>query len=538
VTDIATIQRLVPELTLVLSAAVIFVGSAFRVPVAGLRTLGQFSVLFAALLLVGPGTVGSLPSTDVASTDLLIGDGLGLVLRWTSLISAAIFLFGGSRAERADALEGERIGLSLLVFAGCMLASVAADFSLLFVAMELVSIPTYTLLFVGRRTIFSAEASIKYFLLSIFSSAFFLFGLAWMYMLTGTTSLVPHGAAAALGSHAWSGMWPWGVLFVWIGLGFKLAAFPLHFYAPDVYQGATPMNAALLAVAPKIAGMAGLLRMVECWGPNFGAPLVTVFVLLPIVTVTVGNIGALWQRHVRRLLAYSSIAHAGYLTIGIAVVVAGKWPTGWNDGVTSILLYLMAYSVATLGAFCILAGLRIGGQVPEDLDELAGLARREPWMAAALSVCLFSMAGIPPLAGFWGKLGLISGAVRAAQVTAESHSTSRWLFVLAVVAMLNAAIAAAYYLRFIGILWFRQPPHEDVPQGESVPRQVGFLCAALLIVIGLYPQPFAAGFRGAALHARQVTQQSPERPDHGLAQAEDPAEFMRPSSGSVNQLAQ
>ena len=422
------------------------------------------------------------------------------MLRWVTLIAAAIFVHGGSRTERQDSLEGERIGLTLFVFAGCMLVAAAADLSLLFVALELVSIPTYTLLFLGRRDVGSSESSIKYFLLSIFSSAFFLYGLAWVYLLTGTTSLVSSGSAAnSILEHGWSGMWPWAVLFVFCGLGFKLAAFPLHFYAPDVYQGATPMNAGLLAVAPKIVGVAGLLRLLACWGPEFNPAMVAVFAVVPIITMSVGNVGALWQSHLRRLLAYSSIAHAGYLLIGVAVLVAGVGPTGWVDGASSTLMYLAVYAIASLGTFCALAGLRIGGQVPENLDELAGLARREPWLAFALSVFMFSMAGIPPLAGFWGKLGLFTGAVRVAQAVSSSPQVANWMLALAVVGVLNAAVAAAYYLRVVGTLWFRTPMIDDVPRSEPVPRQVAVLCAILLLAIGVYPQALISGFRGAAV---------------------------------------
>lgn len=492
-TDGATIQRLIPEIILVLGGSAIILASAFQVSAAALRIAGRAVILAAVLFLVGPGTQAVLTNGVI-----VFADPLSLALRWITLISAAIFVHGGSRSDRQEKVEGERIGLTLFVFAGCMLVGAAADLSLLFVAMELVSIPTYTLLFLGRRDAASSEASIKYFLLSIFSSAFFLYGLAWVYLLTGTTSLVSTGSANWILEHGWDGMWPWAVLFVFCGLGFKLAAFPMQFYAPDVYQGATPMNAGLLAVAPKIVGVAALLRLLACWGPEFNPAMVAVFTIVPIVTMSVGNVGALWQSHLRRLLAYSSIAHAGYLLIGVSVLVAGAGRSGWVDGAASTLLYLAVYAIASLGTFCALAGLRSRGQVPESLDELAGLARREPWMAFALSVFMFSMAGIPPLAGFWGKLGLLTGAVRVAQSTGSSLQVSNWMLTLAVVGVLNAAVAAAYYLRVIGTIWFRTPVIDDVPRGETVPRQVAVLCAVLLLAIGIYPQGLISGFRGAA----------------------------------------
>jgi NADH-quinone oxidoreductase subunit N len=210
VTDGATLQRLIPEMVMVLGGAAVFLGGAFGVSSSLLTVAGRAIVLLAALFLAGPGRTVEVPSGGP-----IFDDPFGMALRWISVVSAIVFLFGGARARARDNLEGERVGSTLLVFAGCMLAALAADLSLLFVAMELVSIPTYCLIFLGRRHVASSEAAIKYFLLSIFSSAFLLYGLAWIYMLVGTTSLRAQGVPAGLMvMHGWSGMLPWSVLLV------------------------------------------------------------------------------------------------------------------------------------------------------------------------------------------------------------------------------------------------------------------------------------------------------------------------------------
>ena len=201
-----------------------------------------------------------------------------------------------------------------------------------------------------------------------------------------------------------------GLVFVVAGLGFKMTAVPFHFYAPDVYQGTTNINAGLLSVAPKIAGVVALVRLVGASlpaGSSVGWQLVLV---LAMMTMTLGNVCALWQKNIRRLMAFSSIAHAGYMLIGFAVSLA----VASSGGVGAMFFYLSVYVFATLGTFSALAYLSSDAHEVSDVSELAGLGRSHPWVAGLLAICLFSLAGIPPLAGFWGKLALFSGAVRVA----------------------------------------------------------------------------------------------------------------------------
>jgi NADH-quinone oxidoreductase subunit N len=272
-----------------------------------------------------------------------------------------------------------------------------------------------------------------------------------------------------------------GLVMVVGGLGFKIAAVPFHFYAPDVYQGTTNTNAGLLAVVPKIAGIVALVRLASTTLPSDAAIGWQLALVLSLLTMTIGNVCALWQRNIRRLLAYSSIAHAGYMLIGLAVGLAAP-----NlGGIAAMLFYLAVYALASLGTFAALTYLSSQQHEVSDMSELSGLARSHPWIAGAIAVCMFSMAGIPPLAGFWGKLALFSGAVRLA--IADAGGVSTWFLLLAIVAALNAATAAAYYLRVIATMYFRPataPPPADGGPGALVAVTA---CIVLVVAVGILP---------------------------------------------------
>ena len=495
-TDVAIVERLLPEIALVVGATVIYLMGAYGVASAASVVAGRTVLLVSIGLLAGPGTHAGIVSLH----PMLYADPFATVLRWSVLACGLILLFGWPRRDGPDRLEGERIGSVLLILTGCMLVSQAADVTLLFVSLELLSIPIYALLFLGRRTERCSESALKYFLLSIFSSAMLLYGLGLLYAVTGSTTIsaAEQGVVSILSEH---GFVPCALMLVVVGIGFKLAAVPMQFYAADVYEGNSAINAGLLAVAPKVAGIAALLRLLSVWGPEMGPWLVVVFGLITLATMTFGNFVALWQSHVRRLFAYSSVAHAGYLFIGLTVIAAGGWPTAWEQGASAVLLYLLVYAVASLGAFCALDAIRIGGESPENVGDLSGLARREPALAFALAVFMFSLAGIPPLAGFWGKLGLFSSAVSAAQSVALAPWMQRWFIVMAVAGAMNAAVAAAYYLKLIGLICLCEPESSALPVTQAGPRRVAVGCAVILVLIGCFPQRLVEGFRNAAVSA-------------------------------------
>jgi NADH-quinone oxidoreductase subunit N len=277
------------------------------------------------------------------------------------------------------------------------------------------------------------------------------------------------------------------LVLVLAGLGFKIAAVPFHFYAPDVYQGATPVNAGLLAVAPKLAGILAMIRLLTGALPQRADFAWQLAMMLAMLTMTLGNVCALWQQNVRRLMAYSSIAHAGYLLMGVSVGLWGAARGVSAGGVAATLVYLTVYALAALGTFAALAVLSDEERELNLVEGLSGLSRARPVVAGALAVCMFSLAGIPPLAGFWGKLSLLGSALRAASAAANG-SEAVWFTALAVVGALNAAVAAAYYLRVIAVMYFRAP-QQSWPQAAGIgPVAAMLICAALVLAIGLAPR--------------------------------------------------
>jgi NADH-quinone oxidoreductase subunit N len=288
------------------------------------------------------------------------------------------------------------------------------------------------------------------------------------------------------------------MVFLFAGLGFKMTAVPFHFYAPDVYQGTTNPNAGLLSVAPKIAGIAALVRIVGAAMPEMEPFAWRVGLILAVLTMSLGNMIALWQDNLRRMLAYSSIAHAGYMFVGLSAGFAAKGVAdradvaAGLDGFGAALLYLAIYALSTLGTFAALTYLGgssadgDAGAAIDNIDQLAGLAKRRPLVASAIAVFMFSLAGIPPLAGFWGKFSLFGSAL-AVNGGETYPSLGNWFIALAVIGMLNAAIAAAYYLRVIAVMYFRAPEQEPAAQGGPGASLAMTLCALAVLVIGIMP---------------------------------------------------
>lgn len=503
-----TIRLLIPELILVLVAVWVYVGGAFsegRGAWAWGALIGLAFVGYA--LYVQDASLGIFDPAAVASqSGPLLIDQLGHLMRWVILVVGALLVLLSTRAAD-EQLATDYLGSLLLILAGLMLVATAGELVLLFLGFELVSIPTYIVLFIGRRNRASSEATAKYFFLSILSAALLLYGFSFLYGVAGSTELVEiraRLAALAMVPGGLSLLVPLALVLMLAGLGFKMAAAPFHFYAPDVYQGTTAGNAGLLAVAPKIAGVIGLARLVAIALPD-ATPLAWQVVMgLSIVTMTLGNVVALWQRNIRRLLAYSSIAHAGYLLIGLTVALAPVKVVGEGrgDGLGAMLFYLIVYAVATTGAFAVLTYLARRDADIEGVDELAGIGKTHPVVALAMAVFMFSLAGIPPLAGFWGKLTLFFSAIDI-DVVAAGESGRMWFVTLAVIGALNAAVAAAYYLRVVGVMYFRQPVNVLRAEGGSGPL-LSAVCAALLVVaIGIAPSWLIDNTRQASLSARR-----------------------------------
>jgi len=502
-TSIETIQLLLPELILVLAGTLIYLSGAFFPKQTQPTLLALLSVgLVFITLSIQDGRLLQAGTFAASFSGPLAIDLFGHTSRWFILIAGMLLILLTRRASN-DPQRSEYTGSLLMLLAGLMICARANDLVLLFAGLELVSIPTYVLLYLGRRGAQAQEATTKYFFLSILSSGLLLYGFSFLYGATGSTSLTLIGNVMFNSAKPDSGvsltsLAGLGMLLVVAGLGFRLAAVPFHFYAPDVYQGTSQANAGLLSTMPKVAGLLVLIRIVAVNLPGIEDLSWKVLLAISLVTMTLGNILALWQNNVRRLFAYSSIAHGGYLLIGVAVGVyqqqlergAALPLTGTEPGVSglgSALFYVAVYTFATIGVFAILAGLGTEDKPLERVDELNGLSRKHLLPALALAVFLFSLAGIPPLAGFWGKFNLLLGAVQASGVM-NAGSTNGWFLALAIVTVLNAAIAAAYYLRIIAAMFFRDPTVKLSIDKNPGPMVAWGLCVLLVLGGG-----FAAG---------------------------------------------
>lgn len=484
-----TLVLLLPEIVLLGAGLLIYVLGAFLSAREAWSWIGVAAIALAGAALAC--VAGEPAAGGGVVLDPLATFGRGLALA-TGLLLVLFTLRGGDRP-----CLPETVATLLMAVAGAMLAAGAGELIHLFVALELVSIPTYVLLYLGRRDAASQEATVKYFFLSILSSAVLLYGFSFLYGTTGSTELAaireamlsPETSARSMVS-----LVRLALVLVVAGVGFRITAVPFHFYAPDVYQGTTHANAALLAVLPKVAGLVVLVRWVVVAMPAVDGDAWRLLLALSAVTMTFGNMVALWQDNLRRLMAYSSIAHAGYMLIGVAVGAASGGRAGAWDGLAAMLFYLGVYGAATLGIFAALAHLGPRERQIDSIEELAGLGRTRPLLAAAISAMLFSLAGIPPLAGFWGKLSLFGSAlaIRPDVAGTDPAQVRIWFIALAVVGALNAAVAAAYYLKILAAMYFRTPLGEPAAQGGRGPWVVAIGCALVTLALGCYPNPLWA----------------------------------------------
>jgi NADH-quinone oxidoreductase subunit N len=366
----------------------------------------------------------------------------------------------------------------VLIFAmsGAMLIAASTDLLLLFLGLELMVLPGYLLAGFHKTDGYSTEGAIKYFLLGSFSSAIFLFGLAFVWGLTGTTRVADVAARlTTLGAGGVSAGLAMGLAFMTTGVAFKIAAVPFHYWTPDAYQGSPTPVTGYLSVGPKVGAFALILRLfVEALAP-LKNQWEAVIVVLAALTMTLGNLVALTQNNVKRMLAYSSIAHTGYMLVGLAAYAAGR-----IEGLQGLLFYGAAYSFMNLGAFAVVGALQRRAGVTSNLETFAGLGRREPLLGILMTLFLLSLTGIPPTAGFFAKAYVILAAVQAGGPLA----------VLAVIAVLNAAAAAFYYLRVVVYMFMREPQTDAPPLAHSRLLWGGLgVATALTIVLGLIPGP-------------------------------------------------
>lgn len=483
----AGVKVVAPEALIVLIACGFFLMAAFassRRVVAGsfdrwtLLSLGAVAAALVSWSLSAAATPDSLASSPFRP------DAVAQFVRSIGLFGGLVLVLVAGPTFPA-AFAGECHACLLLIVAGTNLVGFANDLATMFLALELISIPTYVLLYLNGRGAASQEATIKYFLLSVFSSAFFLFGASYLYGAAGSTNL--EVLRSALTSTPAAGLPPYllvAAICVVAGLGFRITAVPFHFYAPDVFQGTTTPLAALLAFIPKVAGFVALLRIIGAWlpepklaeaAPTVGSQVIVMLWALAILTMFLGNVLALLQTNLKRLLAYSSVAHAGYMLVGLA---AARSASPSIAGGPAILFYLAIYGAMTVGLFAVLSILDRPGAPMETIDDIAGLGQRHPALAAASALFLFSLTGLPPAGGFFGKLLLLQAA------WAQETTAFR---VLAVLLAINAAIAGYYYLRIVAAMYLK-PSAQPTASIHSMPGMIGVgICAA--VTLGLFVAP-------------------------------------------------
>jgi NADH-quinone oxidoreductase subunit N len=409
-------------------------------------------------------------------------DNFALVLKALFLgVGYVVLLMSTNYVEEGDYYEGEFYFLLLCSLLGMVVMSSSRDLITIFVALETLSIPAYMLAGWRKRDLKSNEAALKYYLLGVLASAVMLYGMSLIYGFTGTTLLTEIGAQLQ-GSAAEAPLVTMAILFVIVGFAFKVSAVPFHAWAPDTYEGAPTPVTAFLSVASKTGGFVALLQLVfvgffgrdDVWGPLFG--------ILAALTMTVGNLIALRQTNIVRMLAYSSIAQAGYILVPLAVAGSNGGAAA-QTAMTAAIVYLLVYAAMNLGAFAIVIAVARKTRSGE-ISSYGGLYEYAPGLAVLMTIFLFSLAGIPPLAGMWAKIFVFRAVLDAG---------TSWAVLLGVVAAVNSVIALFYYASIAREMWM-----SPVPDGDKTPIRVPpalvtalAITVAVVVGIGVYPQAFA-----------------------------------------------
>jgi len=468
---LSSLMPVLPELVVLIGAMALLMLGAFKgdnsTP---LVEAGALVVLAVALILV----VAQPGATVTLFGGSIVVDGFARFFKVLILIGAAAALILSTPFWRNHKIN--RFEFSILVLlsvAGMMVMVSARDLIALYLGIELMSLALYVIAAIDRDNVRSTEAGLKYFVLGALSSGMLLYGSSLIYGFTGTVSFA--GIAAAAKSPSLGLIF--GIVFLFAGLAFKVSAVPFHMWTPDVYEGAPTPVTAFFAAAPKVAAIALFVRVATTSFPNVALQWQQIVVFIAIASMVLGAFAAIGQKNIKRLMAYSSIGHVGFALVGLA--------PGTPEGVLSVLIYMAIYLAMTLGTFaCVIAMRRDGGQV-EDIDQLAGLARTQPVMAFVLAALMFSLAGIPPLAGFFAKFYVFLAAIQGK------------FYILAVIGVLASVVGAYYYLRIVKLMYIDEPVARFLP----MPKPIGaimLLSGIFVILFFVYPAPLVAAASAAA----------------------------------------
>ena len=465
--DLSTSLSLVrPELILSFSSLVLLIIAAWR------QEAGRLVSLLSVAALVGAGAYAVhylCAGTDASAFDgLYRADAFGSFAKILIYFAAAVSLMIAPRAlERMGAMRAEYPVLIILAAVGMGVMVSATDLLTLYIGLELNSLAAYVLASFARNDGRSAEAGLKYFVLGALASGILLFGMSLLYGFTGSTSFETIGKAMT--GDIGMGLL-FGLVFVLSGLAFKISAAPFHMWTPDVYEGAPTPVTAFFASAPKVAASALLIRIVvEAFGNQVQA-WQQIVIVVALMSIIIGAVGAIGQQNLKRLLAYSSINNVGFLLIGLAA--------GTEQGVSAMLVYLAIYVAMTLGGFICLMQLKgRDGEMKEGMADIAGLSKSQPLLAAVFAVFMFSLAGIPPLFGFWGKLVVFNAAVAAG------------LFPLAIIGVAASVIGAYYYLKVVKTMYFDEPAGKLASADDGLLRWSGGVLALAVSPLGYFAIP-------------------------------------------------
>jgi NADH-quinone oxidoreductase subunit N len=416
--------------------------------------------------------------TEIGMQGMIVSDPMGHLLGFFACVATFVTLvYARPYAGVRDILKGELFTLSLLSLLGIMIMLQANNFLVIYLGLELMSLSLYALVALRRDHAGSTEAAMKYFVLGALASGFLLYGLSMMYGATGSLSIPRVFEVIATGAPNKSVL-VFGVVFVVAGLAFKLGAAPFHMWVPDVYQGApTPMTL-LLGAAPKLASFAITIRLLVEGMLGLAVDWQQMLLVLAVVSLVVGNLAAIAQTNLKRMLAYSTIAQMGFMLLGLASGVVGDSRDLTANAYSSALFYVLTYVLTTLGSFGMILLLSRQGHEAEEIKDLAGLAKRSPWYALVMTIFMLSLAGIPPTAGFYAKLSVLQAMV----------ATNVPFYIgLAVVAVLLSLVGAFYYLRVIKVMFFDEASDTAPIGAPGDVRAVLSLNGLAVLVFGLLP---------------------------------------------------
>ena len=460
-----------PEIVLAVGAMVLLMLGAYR----GQRATPLVVGLAIGLLIVTGVLELCLPAGKLVTFGgSFVVDSYARFLKVLALIgSAATLLISfGFLAERPRRIFEYAI-LIMISTVGMMVLISAGDLIMLYLGLELMSLALYVVAACNRDDVKSTEAGLKYFVLGALSSGMLLYGMSLIYGFTGTVSFAGIASAAKTGNICVA----FGIVFLLAGLCFKVSAVPFHMWTPDVYEGAPTPITAFFSSSPKVAAMAVFVRVVMMAFPNVVHEWQQIVVFVSIASMALGSFGAIGQRNIKRMMAYSSIAHMGFALVGLAA--------GTAEGVQGVILYLTIYSAMTFGAFTVILAMNRGGRAMEQISDFAGLSHTNPVLAFFFAMLLFSLAGIPPLAGFFAKFYVFTAAIKAG------------MFTLSVVGVLCSVVGAFYYLNVIKVMYF----DERAGATDAVRMELGTvvaLSAIFNLLFFVYPGPLVSAATAAA----------------------------------------